>query len=100
MMKPICYFLTLFATLWQVTFATDWGTRLNNEQQWLVQSMEIPSDLQPKAAEPTKVVETIEESDSLSTGQAAPKRSVDIFEGSFEEESSPEQYSPQKRRSR
>tara|TARA_R110000868_G_scaffold159516_16_gene388438 strand:+ start:595 stop:885 length:291 start_codon:yes stop_codon:yes gene_type:complete len=61
-------FITLFATVWQVQ-ASDWGSRLEAEQAWLVETL-TP---EPEVMEQAELVE-----DSISTGQAAPKRNPEV----------------------
>tara|TARA_R110000868_G_scaffold61524_4_gene186989 strand:+ start:2795 stop:3085 length:291 start_codon:yes stop_codon:yes gene_type:complete len=60
-------FITLIVTVWQVQ-ASDWGSRLQSEHTWLVNSL-TP---EPVAAPQVELVE-----DSISTGQAAPQRNVE-----------------------
>ncbi len=60
--KNLIALLTLFATVWQAS-AADWGTRLQMEQEWLVQSLTPPKEVSITAEE---IIE-----DSISTGQAA-----------------------------
>lgn len=55
---------TFFATAWQGANATDWATRLEAEQHWLIESI-APETIQE---------DLVYEEDSISTGQAAPTR--------------------------
>ncbi len=60
--KNLLAFLTLFATVWQAS-AADWGSRLQAEQEWLVQTLTPPVEISQKTNEYVE--------DSISTGQAA-----------------------------
>jgi len=60
-------FITLTVTVWQAK-ASDWGSRLETEQAWLVETL-TP---EPVAAAQVEFAE-----DSISTGQAAPKRNTE-----------------------
>lgn len=66
-MKKLFVLITLFATVWQAQ-AADWGSRLQAEQDWLVQS------LTPPVEQTAEVYPDQYKEDSISTGQAAPAR--------------------------
>ncbi len=83
---------TLFATLWQAANGQDWNSRLQAEQQWLLQS------LAPPALQEETVVE-----DSISTGQAAPVRQEPEplqLENPWGPDAQGSQYQPARKRSR